>query len=231
MGRISKVFLSAIGASVLGLAVGGCAADAPRDAGGTIVSMSPGTALKAEDTDLNIAVWIDPRLVRDAERKLRDNSGINETVNLVQTNGQGRGVVHSERLPGGIFSDNTKSDLADRTKFDAFVRASLAKLGNVDHATPEAISHTGSTTTVGYKTIATVGGSTSCFVARAGYRLGKGTAFDNDRKNLDTVLSVIYCDPARKFAELDTLVSRVAVKEPADVQAIRARYGGAPPAR
>src|ERR1051325_11029095 len=100
---ISAVFL-------LGLL--GCAADGKRDQAGRSMELSAAGLVSPEDADLNVGLWIPPRLISSIERKIRDNIGVNETIKLVQPGGAGRGHITTERFELMFFSTEVMQKLS-----------------------------------------------------------------------------------------------------------------------
>lgn len=181
------------------------------------MSFGEAQTLNADQTDLNVAMFIDPRIISKIERRIRDNKGINEKFDLL---GPGRGVITTQRVRYGFFSRFAAEDLNTSEKFQAWVEDSLEKLGFIGQSQPEKLSNSHSRTTLGFRSIATTSRG-SCFVARAGYRFSKITIYDNDENQPDTVVEVIYCAPTPYFDEFNTLMSDVSITQSSDSLAIR----------
>jgi hypothetical protein len=204
------------------LSMTGCAGDQRRDSDGAVISLSEPRAITADQTDLNIAMFINPRNMKGIERTIRDNRGVNERIDLVGTNETRVGRIYTQRVRNGFFSRYTVDDLNDPDKFRLWVEKSLQSSGFVSQRQAEKAHNVRSRNTAGFKTVATVAqGRSACFIARTGYRLEKITIYDNDENDPDTIVEIIYCDQAQRFADFELLVSNVAIMEATDALTIR----------
>ncbi len=210
------------------LALTACAADGPRDAGGKVMALGESAAVKPEDADLNVGVWIEPNLIASIQRRIRDNTGVNEEIRLVQPNGPGRGQISSQRIVGVFFNQRTIDDFSSTAQFDKEVEAALRAVGYVRHEPPRAVNNSRSSRTIGFQTVATVA-TGKCFMAKVGYRFGKLTSYSNDNNNPDTLVHFRYCQQSDSFPDFEALVSRVATADSGDVAAIRRRMAELPP--
>lgn len=216
--NLSMVFI------VAALGLSACVTDGPKDAGGTVMSLSEPKPLATDQTDLNIALWIDQRLMADIQRIIRDNEGINERMNLRVLLGVGTGSISTQRIGDGFFSLRTAEDIDDVAKFKTLVEQQLKSVGVASQQPPVKIDNKRSYRTVGYKTVATLADNKGhCFVARAGFRFSQLSSYTNERGSPDTVMNVIYCKPTRDFPEFDRLMAEVGIMKPEDAALIRAR--------
>lgn len=207
---------------VAALGLSACVTDGPKDAGGTVMSLSDPKSLATDQTDLNIALWIDQRLMADIQRTIRDNDGINERMNLRLLLGSGTGNISTQRVPDGFFSLRTAEDIDNVEQFKTLVEQRLKSLGVASQQAPVKIDNKKSYRTAGYKTVATlVDNKGYCFVARAAFRFGMLSSYTNERGSPDTVMNVIYCKPTRDFPEFDRLMAEVGVMKPEEAAQIR----------
>jgi len=211
----------------LALALAACVTDGPRDSGGRVMSISEPKALTADQTDLNIGAWLDPRMIVKVERTIRDNRGINEEVGLRGPNNSGSGFVATQRVDDGFFSLATADAIDNAEKFKALVETRLKSSGYASQETPVKIDHKRAYKSFGYKTVATLSGNKGyCLVAQAGLRLGMLSSYTNERGSPDTVIDVVFCKAARDFLEFERLIAEVGVMKPEDAALIRGKLAG-----
>lgn len=142
-GRLETVMISFLKMASLCAAMGlaACVTDEPRDAGGRIMSFSEPKALTADQTDLNIGAWLDPRMIAKVERTIRDNRGINEEISLRGPNNSGSGIIATQRVDDGFFSLATADAIDNAEKFKALVETRLKSSGVAAQETPAKIDH------------------------------------------------------------------------------------------
>lgn len=192
-----------------------------RDSLGQPMTLSQPKALTADQTDLNVGIFLDPRTMTNIERTIRDNRGINEKIELVDANNLRIGNVHTQRVQNGFFSRYTINDLEDPGQFRAWVEKALQKYQVVHQTEPEKVSNPNSRMTVGYKTRVTIAqGNVTCFAAQVGYRFEKITIYDNDENHPDTIVQVMSCTRAQRYDDLDQLMSGVGIMATADALTI-----------
>ncbi len=182
--------------------------------------------LTADATDLTVGLFLDPRMISKVERQIRDNRAVHDTIDLVGVNEAGSGKIFSQRATGRWYSSYTRDGIADQRQFQAWAERALMSSGFTSQAEPVKIQNNQSKNTVGFRTVVTVRQG-QCFAARAGYRFGKTTIFDNDEDLPDTVIEVAYCGRPERFRDFELLVQGIAEMSPSDASAIRAKLASA----
>lgn len=228
-GGRSTVMVSFFKGAALCVALGlaACVTDGPRDAGGRVMALSEPKPLTADQTDLSIGNWIDPRSFTKIERIVRDNQGITDSVTLRGPNNSGSGSIRSQRFDGAFFSLSTADDIDNVEKFKALVESRLKSAGYASQDAPVKIDNKRAYKSFGYKTVATLGQNKGyCFVAQAGLRLGMLSSYTNERGSPDTILDVLYCKATRDFLEFERLMAEVGAMKPEDATLIRGKLAG-----
>ena len=200
----SRPFVAAV-AFLGAVLVSACNTTGPRDASGNVMQLTSWHNVDASDSDLNIPALVDVAIT-DVQKQIRDNQVIHNKMTL----GGDRGTIATQRVSGAWYGFAVEKSIKDADEFrkfaDGFFGAqekTLVETRKIQHRLIRA---------GGFAAVYAVGPTAArCFVARAGYRLGEKSGYDNDQMHYDAVMDIMYCDPTGDVTRFDKLLGNVAI--------------------
>ncbi len=206
LGRKSAVLFAARLAAVAVCALPAACQTGTVDKGGRSVSLSEWKAVNVSDVDLNLPVLISAK-VTAAEYQNRDNQINHHRLEL----DGGKGIIVTEHFPSAWYGEATEKRMGDLEVFKAALakrfERTFAKFGEIRE-----VSHS-SRKSIGYSADVTITdpGRGKCFFAAAAYRLKPRTGYGNDPGNVDTVVTISYCDVDGRVPDFSRALGNVAV--------------------
>lgn len=206
LGRKSAVLFASRLAAVAACVLPAACQTGPVDKGGRGVSLSEWRAIEVADVDLNLPLLI-PATVTAAEYQNRDNQINHHRLEL----DGGKGIIVTEHIPSAWYGEATERRLGDPEEFKAALakrfERTFAKLGDIRE-----VSHT-SRKAIGYSADVTITdpGRGKCLFAVAAYRLKPTTGYGSDPGNVDTVVTISYCDVDGQVPDFSRALADVAV--------------------
>lgn len=206
LARKSAVSFAARLAAVAACGLAAACQTGPVDKGGRGVSLSEWRTVEVADVDLNLPILI-PAKVTAAEYQNRDNQINHHRLEL----DGGKGIIVTEHIPSAWYGEATENRMADPEVFRAalakrFERtfAQVGEIREVTHASRKAIGYAADVTL-------TDPGRGKCLFAVAAYRLKPSAGYGNDPGNVDTVVTISYCDVDGKVPDFSRALANVAV--------------------
>ncbi|MBE0532156.1 MAG: hypothetical protein IH626_15095 [Rhodospirillales bacterium] len=178
----------------------------PVDKGGRGVRLSEWRAIEVADVDLNLPLLI-PVKVTAAEYQNRDNQINHHRMEL----DGGKGIIVTEHFPTAWYSEATEKRMGDLDVFKVALarrfERTFAEVGEIRE-----VVH-GSRKAIGYSADVDITdpGRGKCFFAVAAYRLKPSTGYGNDPGNVDTVVTISYCDVDGQVPDFSRALENVAV--------------------
>lgn len=212
IGRKAAVSSAARLAVVAVLVLAAACQAGPVDKGGRRVQLSEWKAIDVADVDLDLPLLV-PARVTAVQYQNRDNQINHHRMEL----DGGKGTLVTEHFPTAWYSDATEGRMGDIAVFKAalarrFERsfANFGEIREITHSRRKAIGFAADVTI-------TDPGRGKCFFAIAAYRLKERTGYGNGPGNVDTVVTLGYCDVdgnipdfSRALANVDVVADRAA---------------------
>ncbi len=204
--RKSAASFAARLAAVAACALAAACQNGPVDKGGRGVSLSEWHAVEVADVDLNLPLLVSAK-VTAAEYQNRDNQINHHRLEL----DHGKGIIVTEHIPSAWYGEAAERRLGDPAVFRAalakrFERtfAEVGEIHEVTHASRKAIGYAADVTL-------TDPARGRCLFAVAGYRLKPAAGYGNDPGNVDTVVTISYCDVDGNVPDFSRALANVAV--------------------
>lgn len=178
----------------------------PADSRGRTMQLAEWKEIDVAAVDLNVPLLITPKVTK-AEYQNRDNQVNHHRLRL----DGGKGMIFTQRYPDAWYSDATQKEMGGIERFKATV-VKVLDGDNVGYGNIQEIKHR-SRKAVGFATLVDVKdvAKGKCLFAEGAYRLKPRTYYDNDEGNVDTILTMIYCDPKVAFSDFSRALEDVEI--------------------